>query len=114
MRRVAFIARQSLRFTTVREHVLPWLQAGLLVTAWAAIDWLCRRYTLPLPSGILAMLLLLATLGGGVLPGDWLRSGAGRLLAHMLLFFVPVLMVPLAHPELFGILGLKILVIITA
>jgi len=38
--------------------------------------------------------------------------GAGWLLAEMLLFFVPAAMIVIQNPQLFGTLGLKLLLVI--
>jgi len=89
-----------------------WAKAGLLVGLWAGCDWLSRRFALPLPGGILGLVLLLAALACGLIRSDWLRPGTGRLMGHMLLFFIPAMMAPLAHHELFGLLGLKVMAII--
>ncbi|HWT99180.1 MAG TPA: CidA/LrgA family protein [Terriglobales bacterium] len=89
-----------------------WAKAGLLIGLWAGCDWLSRHFALPLPSGILGLVLLLAALACGLIRSDWLRPGTGRLMGHMLLFFIPAMMAPLAHRELFGLLGLKVMAII--
>lgn len=89
-----------------------WAKAGLLVALWAVCDWLSRHFGLPLPGGILGLILLLAALAFGLVRSDWLRPGVGRLTGHMLLFFIPAMMAPLAHHELFGLIGLKIMAII--
>ena len=89
-----------------------WAKAGLLVALWAGCDWLSRHFALPLPGGILGLILLLAALAFGLVRSDWLRPGVGRLMGHMLLFFIPAMMAPLAHHELFGLVGLKIMAII--
>jgi holin-like protein len=39
-------------------------------------------------------------------------KGAGWLLAEMLLFFVPAAMILMQNPQMFGLLGLKLLAII--
>ena len=92
----------------------PLAQIGLLWLLALAGGALARATGAPLPTGVvgLAVLLLLLLTGGVRLPD--VRRGAAWLLAEMLLFFVPAVMALLDHPEFFGILGLKILVIILA
>ncbi|HVJ35383.1 MAG TPA: CidA/LrgA family protein [Terriglobia bacterium] len=92
--------------------VAAWAKAGLLILLWIGCDWLSRRLHSPIPSGVLGLMLLLAALALGFIRSDWLRPGVGRLLGHMLLFFIPAMMAPLAHHELFGPIGLKILAVI--
>lgn len=87
-------------------------QIGCLVVLW----WLCERLVraagLPIPGGVLGLAVLLALLASGALPAKWLALGAGRLLDHLLLFFVPATMTLLNHPELLGATGLKVLAVI--
>ncbi|HVJ43928.1 MAG TPA: CidA/LrgA family protein [Dongiaceae bacterium] len=94
------------------DWLAAWAKAGLLIGLWTGCDWLCRRLNAPIPSGVLGLVLLLAALALGIVRSDWLRPGVGRLLGHMLLFFIPAMMAPLAHRELFGPVGLKILAVI--
>ena len=88
------------------------LQAGLLLVGW----WLCARVVqalaLPVPSGIVALALLLGLLLSGGLPMGWVHRGTDGLLDHMMLFFVPAVMALLNHPEWLSLVGLKILVVI--
>ena len=90
------------------------LQALGLIGLWWVCDKAVRAGGIPVPGGIVGMLLLTVLLVSGVLPARWLRRGAGGLLDHMLLFFVPAFMTLRDHPELLGITGLKLLVVIVA
>lgn len=98
--------------TVLAAWLGSWTKAGLLVALWAGCDWIARHFALPLPGGVLGLFLLLAALATGLVRSDWLRPGVGRLMGHMLLFFIPAMMAPLAHHELFGLVGLKIMAII--
>ena len=89
-----------------------WLQAGGLTAGWWACDRLARALALPVPGGVLALAVLLALLLSGRLPMNLIRRGAGGLLDHMVLFFVPAVMALLNHPEWLSLVGLKILVVI--
>jgi holin-like protein len=88
------------------------LQVGCLIGLW----WLCEAVVgwlhLPVPGGVLGLVVLVGLLTTGVMPARWLARGAGRLLDHLLLFFVPATMTLLKHPELFGLTGLKVLAVI--
>jgi len=90
------------------------LQAGLLLVGW----WLCARVVqalaLPVPSGIVALALLLGLLLSGGLPMGWVHRGTDGLLDHMMLFFVPAVMALMNHRELLGLLGVKLLLVILA
>lgn len=89
-----------------------WPQIGLLIAIWWGSDWLARLTGLPMPGSALGMILLLLALLSGWVNPAWLRQGSASLLNHMLLFFIPAMMAPLGHRELFGLVGLKILGVI--
>ncbi|EHJ47656.1 LrgA family protein [Solidesulfovibrio carbinoliphilus subsp. oakridgensis] len=89
-----------------------WLQMACLIGLWWVCDVAVRAAGLPVPAGVVGMLLLVGLLATGRLPARWLRRGAGGLLDHMLLFFVPACMTLLDHPELVGVTGLKLLAVI--
>jgi len=91
----------------------PWLQFALLVAFWLLCDRAARAWSLPIPGGIFALLLLLLLLLTRRIPLEWVREGASGLLDHMVLFFVPAIMALLGHRELLGVLGLKLLLVIT-
>lgn len=89
-----------------------WPQIGLLIAIWWGSEWLARRTGIPMPGSALGMILLLLALLSGWVNPAWLRQGSASLLNHMLLFFIPAMMAPLGHRELFGLVGLKILGVI--
>lgn len=88
------------------------LQVAGLIGLWWVCDVAVKAATLPVPAGVVGMLVLVGLLASGRLPARWLRRGAGGLLDHMLLFFVPACMTLLDHPELVGVTGLKLLAVI--
>jgi holin-like protein len=91
----------------LRQRRVP--QIALIFGFWlvgqALADW-CR---LPLPGGIVGLILVLVLLGSGWLRAGSLRRGANWYLAEMLLFFVPAVVAVLDHPEFLGVLGLKLM-----
>jgi holin-like protein len=89
-----------------------WLQAGGLAVGWWVCDRLVRALALPVPGGVLGLALVLGLLLSGWLPLNLIRRGAGGLLDHMVLFFVPAVMALLNHPEWLSLVGLKILLVI--
>ncbi len=99
------------RLRRTLRRSLP-LQLGLIALFWLAGCALVRLAGLPVPGAIAGLLLLLALLSTGRLPAGLLRKGAGFLLAQMLLFFVPAVVVLRDHPEFLGTLGLKVLLVI--
>jgi holin-like protein len=96
----------------LRQRRMP--QILLILGFWllgqALADW-CR---LPVPGGILGMLLVLALLASGWIHAGSLRRGANWFLAEMLLFFIPAVAAVREHPEFLGMLGAKLLAAIVA
>lgn len=88
------------------------VQIGLLGAFWAAGEVLARTTGLPLPGGIIGMVLALVLFLAGGLNVASMKRGANWMLAEMLLFFVPAVLALLDHRELFGLLGLKIFALI--
>ena len=88
------------------------LQIALLIAFWGCGDLTSRATGLPVPGGIVGMLLVLVLLSFRKLSLPTMRRGAEWFLAEMLLFFVPAVLSILDHRELLGILGMKILIII--
>ncbi len=87
-------------------------QVLLIVGLWVGAEWLVQATHLPIPSGIVGMMILLLLLGRQWVAPQTVSKGAGWLLAEMLLFFVPAAMILMQNPQMFGLLGLKLLAII--
>jgi holin-like protein len=87
-------------------------QIFLILLFWAAGESIARLTHLMIPGpvlGLFIVLLLLLTKRLNILT---VRRGAQWFLAEMLLFFIPAVLAVLDHPELLGLLGLKILAVI--
>jgi len=95
-----------------RLHSSRALQIGLVVGVWLAGDAVVRHAGLPIPGGIVGMIILLALLASGRLSEASVRRGANWFITEMLLFFIPAVLAILDHRELLGLLGLKILALI--
>jgi holin-like protein len=88
------------------------VQIGFVLAFWLAGEAIVRLAGLPIPGGIVGMLIVLALLTSRRISISSMRRGAEWFLAEMLLFFVPAVLAILDHRELFGLLGLKILIVI--
>jgi len=84
----------------------------LLIGFWFLGEIVVRMTRLPIPGGIAGMLIVLGLLTSRKLDVTWLRLGSEWLLAEMLLFFIPAVLVVLDHREFLWIVGLKIFVVI--
>lgn len=88
------------------------LQIGVVAGFWLAGEGVAKAAHLPIPGGIIGMLMVLALLANHRISLFSMRRGAEWFLGDMLLFFVPAVLAVLGHHELFGLLGLKILAVI--
>jgi holin-like protein len=88
------------------------LQVGVLLLFWLAGEALVQATDLPLPGGVVGMVLVLALLAAQRLKPGTLRRGSQWLLGEMLLFFVPAVLAVVNHRELLGMVGLKLLAVI--
>ncbi|WP_231378496.1 CidA/LrgA family protein [Bordetella sp. FB-8] len=90
------------------------LQIGLLILFSLAGQKITALLDLPVPGGVVGLLLVLGLLASGKLQVQAVRRGANWLLGEMLLFFVPSVMSLLNHHEFLGMLGFKVLATIVA
>ena len=98
----------------VRAFVETAGQTVFFIAVWWVCDAAAKAAGLPVPGGVLGMLVLLALLATGRLRASRLTLGAKGLLNHMLLFFVPAVITLRDHAELISPLGLKLLAVIVA
>ena len=89
-------------------------QVVVLCLFWLAGTSVARLTGIPVPGSIIGLLTLVMLLATGVMDARLVARGAGWLLAEMLLFFVPAVVALMAHPELLGVTGLKVLSVIVA
>ena len=90
------------------------LQIGLLILFSLAGQEIAGVLGLPVPGGIVGLVLVLGLLASGKLQVQAVRRGANWLLGEMLLFFVPSVMSLLDHHEFLSMLGFKVLATIVA
>jgi len=77
------------------------LQSAGLAAIWLLADFAVRALHLPVPGGVVGLLILLALLFcGGVVP-RWVKAGADWLLSDMLLFFIPAAVAAVQYGGLF-------------
>jgi holin-like protein len=88
------------------------LQIALIFAFWLLGEAIVRAAHVPLPGGIIGMAIVFGLLATHRISLHSMRRGAQWYLAEMLLFFVPAVLAVLNHSELFGMLGVKVLVVI--
>ena len=88
------------------------LQVVVLSCIWLSMDVRRQHFGWSMPAGLIGFGLLAAGLFSGVIKVQWLKGGTNWLLAEMLLFFVPAVLVVTEYPELIQNQGLRILAVI--
>ncbi|WPJ95589.1 CidA/LrgA family protein [Coraliomargarita algicola] len=91
-------------------------QRGIQVIALALFCWLAQQFTAklnwPIPGSLVGLLLLWFLLNRRMLPATWVEHGANDLLQHLMLFFVPAMLALVNRPDLFSMLGVKLLIVV--
>jgi holin-like protein len=97
----------------------PFAAAGraLLLCAQIALLWLVSwlgheavdLLKLPLPGSVVGLLLMFALLHAGIVPLSFVEQGAGLLLRHLALFFIPIAVGMMSFWALWQSSGLAIL-----
>jgi holin-like protein len=91
-------ARGASRFASFARIAV---QSAALAALWAVADFAVRMLHLPVPGGVVGLVLLLGLLFcGGVAP-RWIKAGADWLLSDMLLFFIPAAVAAVQYGGLF-------------
>lgn len=87
-------------------------QSALLAGVWFGADALVRVVHLPVPGGVVGLVLLLVLLFcGGVTP-RWVKAGADWLLSDMLLFFIPAAVAAVQYGGLFRADGWRLALVV--
>ena len=93
------------------------LKTGGELAALCAVWWLADRLVTllhwPLPGALIGLFALLLLFILKILNPNRLRRGSALLLRHLLLFFIPPMLVMLNYPDMWGWLGVKLAAIIT-
>ncbi|MEF2509485.1 CidA/LrgA family protein [Vibrio mimicus] len=99
---------------SLKHSLLVVIQVAALSLIWFFSDWLVNQFHLPLPANLTGMLILLLLVMLKVVNVEWFRRGASWLLAEMLLFFVPAVVVVVNYQDLMHQEGMKIGVVLVA
>ncbi|TEW54563.1 CidA/LrgA family protein [Psychromonas sp. RZ22] len=96
----------------MKKNGFTLLQVALLCAMWILADIVVKKFSIPLPSNVLGMLILFILLLTGIVKVKWFKLGAMWLLAEMLLFFIPAVISIVNYQEIVLSSGLKILAVI--
>lgn len=100
--------------TTRLIHDSIAVQVGLLIAIWLLGEGIVRALSLPLPGSIFGLGTLLVLLFMRRVSVASIRRGAGLFLSDMLLFLIPAILVIVDHPELLGLIGIKVMIVVIA
>ena len=85
----------------------------LIITTFLLIGNTIHSYAhLPIPGSVIGLVLLFLALYLRIIPLKLVDVGAKLLTAELLLFFIPSAVGIMNYPDLFGIVGIKLIIII--
>lgn len=111
---IASVSSLSLQrsFHGLQRGATVLLQVLALSAIWLSMDVVRRYFGWSMPAGLLGFGLLAAGLFSGMVKVQWLKGGTNWLLAEMLLFFVPAVLVVTEYSDLIAHQGLRIVAVI--
>jgi holin-like protein len=92
--------------------ITAWVEFAVLCGLWWLADRVVAYLHWPLPSALFGLFALLLLFALKIVRPDRLRRGSALLLRHLLLFFIPPMMVLRDHADMWGWLGVKLLAIV--
>ena len=104
----------ALRLPSLLPKVKVVAQIAVLSAIWVVMDALRQHFGWSMPAGLMGFALLALGLFSGLIKLQWLQGGTNWLMAEMLLFFVPAMLVVTEYPDLIRHQGLRILAVIVA
>ncbi|WP_114815095.1 CidA/LrgA family protein [Paraburkholderia kururiensis] len=90
------------------------VQSAGLAGMWFAADFTVRALGLPVPGGVVGLVVLLVLLFSGGIAPRWVKAGADWLLGDMLLFFIPAAVAAVQYGGLFREDGWRLALVVMA
>jgi len=88
------------------------VQIGYLYILLFVGNSIARLLHLPIPGSIIGLVLLFLLLQFHMIKLEWIELGAGLLLSELLLFFIPSAIGIIDYDSLFGVQGVKVVLVI--
>lgn len=88
------------------------VQIGYLYVILFVGNSIARLLHLPIPGSIIGLVLLFLLLQFHIIKLEWIELGAGLLLSELLLFFIPSAIGVIDYTALFGVQGVKAVLVI--
>lgn len=90
------------------------VQISILTILFFIGQLISNTFHLRIPGSIIGMAILFFLLYFRIIKLEWINVGAKFLSAELLLFFIPSAVQIIKYPELFGLSGVEILIVIMA
>jgi len=68
-------------------------------------SWVVKSFHIPLPGGVLGMIILFVFLSAGIIKEEWLTAATTPLLKHLAFFFIPIAVELMQWGDLFRQIG---------
>lgn len=88
------------------------VQIGYLYILLLIGNTIARLLHLPIPGSIIGLVLLFLLLQFHIIKLEWIELGAAVLLSELLLFFIPSAIGVIDYHALFGVQGMKVVLVI--
>lgn len=88
------------------------VQIGYLYILLLIGNTIARLLHLPIPGSIIGLVLLFLLLQFHIIKLEWIELGAAVLLSELLLFFIPSAIGVIDYHALFGLQGMKVVLVI--
>ncbi|MEK5232847.1 CidA/LrgA family holin-like protein [Lysinibacillus sp. FSL K6-0232] len=88
------------------------VQIGYLYVLLLIGNSIARLLHLPIPGSIVGLILLFLLLQFHIIKLEWIELGAAVLLSELLLFFIPSAIGIMDYHALFGVQGIKVILVI--
>lgn len=88
------------------------VQIGFLYFLLLIGNSIARLLHLPIPGSIIGLVLLFLLLQFHIIKLEWIELGAALLLSELLLFFIPSAIGVIDYDALFGVQGMKVVLVI--
>lgn len=88
------------------------VQIGFLYFLLLIGNSIARLLHLPIPGSIIGLVLLFLLLQFHIIKLEWIELGAALLLSELLLFFIPSAIGVIDYDVLFGVQGMKVVLVI--
>ncbi len=100
------IRPKTRRLLLLRDKYFIFLgQTFCLWVIYYLSTWVVKSFHIPLPGGVLGMIILFVLLSAGIIKEEWLTAATTPLLKHLAFFFIPIAVELMQWGDLFQRIG---------